>query len=190
MICFEPAGKPEGFVERVEQRGAKWLAEHAGAARPADYWSEFKAALADAFNGLCAYSVLFEPVGTVDHFVSVDEDRTKASEWLNYRYASAWINSSKQSLRSNQILDPFTIGEGWFEIILPSLQLVTTERVPADYRERAEHVLTRLRLRDDERVLRQRREWYRMYQEGELTLQGLAKKAPLIAAAVRRQEGD
>jgi hypothetical protein len=27
-----------------------------------------------------------------------------------------------------------------------------------------------------------------MYQDGELTLDGLAKKAPLIAAAVRKQE--
>ena len=38
----------------------------------------------------------------------------------------------------------------------------------------------------NERVMRQRREWYRMYQCGELTLGGLRKKAPLIAAAVER----
>jgi hypothetical protein len=51
---------------------------------------------------------------------------------------------------------------------------------------RAESVLERLHLRDDERVLRQRREWYRMYQEGELTLEGLEKKAPLIAEAIAK----
>lgn len=49
-------------------------------------------------------------------------------------------------------------------------------------------MLDRLHLGHDERVVRQRREWYRMYQEGELTLDGLAKKAPLIAAAIRKQE--
>lgn len=49
-------------------------------------------------------------------------------------------------------------------------------------------MLERLHLGHDERVVRQRREWYRMYQTGELTLEGLARKAPLIAAAVRRQE--
>ena len=38
----------------------------------------------------------------------------------------------------------------------------------------------------DERVMRQRREWYRMYQCGELSFDGLMNKAPLIAAAVER----
>jgi hypothetical protein len=38
--------------------------------------------------------------------------------------------------------------------------------------------------------MRQRREWYRMFQEGELTLEGLAKKAPLIARAVENQRRD
>lgn len=42
------------------------------------------------------------------------------------------------------------------------------------------------RLHDDERVLRQRREWYRMFQDGEVSLEGLRKKAPLIAMAVTR----
>ena len=188
MIRFEPSPPPSTFAARAVTRGATWLANNPGTARPLDYWSEFKGPLADAFRSLCAYSAMYEPVGTVDHFVSCDEDRTKAYEWSNYRYASGWINSSKQALRSDQILDPFVVESGWFEIILPSLQLVTTDFVPAEHRARAEFVLQRLHLRDDERVLRQRREWYRMYQERELELDGLAKKAPLIAAAVRKQE--
>ena len=77
--------------------------------------------------------------------------------------------------------------DGWFEVLLPSLQLVATDAVPEVLRDRANFVLKRLHLRDDERVVRQRREWYRMYQEGELTLDGLRKKAPLIAAAVAKQ---
>ena len=47
---------------------------------------------------------------------------------------------------------------------------------PEDFDERAK----------DERVMRQRREWYRMYQCGELSLDGLEGKAPLIAAAIDR----
>ena len=38
----------------------------------------------------------------------------------------------------------------------------------------------------DERVLRQRREWYCMYQDGDLSLDGLRKMAPLIAAAITK----
>ncbi len=188
MIRFEPSPQPSTFAARAETRGAAWLASNPDTARPPDYWSEFKGALADAFKWLCAYSAMYEPVGTVDHFVSFDEDRARAYDWSNYRYASGWINSSKQALRSDEILDPFIVESGWFEIILPSLQLVTTDFVPAGYRNRAEFALKRLHLRDDERILRQRREWYRMYQDRELSLDGLAKKAPLIAAAVRRQE--
>ena len=83
-----------------------------------------------------------------------------------------------------ELLEPFEIEDGWFERLLPSLQLRVSEAVPDELRERAEHMLDRLHLRDDERVVRQRREWYRMYQSRELSLDGLAKKAPLIAAAV------
>lgn len=65
------------------------------------------------------------------------------------------------------------------------LQLVVNEsRVPESLRERARFVLTRLHLRDDERVIRQRRAWYRMYEDGELTLEWLRRKAPLIARAI------
>ncbi len=189
MMHFGPVTKPQGFVE-AEQRGGQWLLEHTDAKRPHPYWLPFRAALADGFGQLCAYCAMYEPVGTVDHFVSWDEDRTKAYEWSNYRFASQWINSSKQSLRSHEVLDPFVVDDAWFEVLLPSLQLVATDSLPPALRERAETMLTRLHLRDDERVLRQRREWYRMYRENELTLEGLRKKAPLIARAVDRQASE
>lgn len=89
------------------------------------------------------------------------------------------------SVSSADILDPYAVEDGWFEILLPSLQLVVTDAVPERLRVRAEFVLDRLRLRDDARVLRQRAEWYRMYVERQMTLSELARKAPLIARAVR-----
>jgi hypothetical protein len=188
LIHFDLAPKPAGFAEDAEQPGALWLTAHPDPKeRPKDYWSPFKPQLSDAFHGLCAYSAMYEPVGTVDHFVSCDEDRTRAYDWGNYRFASGWINSSKQALISSKILDPFEVQDSWFEILLPSLQLEITNEVPRSKLKQAKFVLTRLHLRDDERVLRQRREWYRMYQDGELTLEGLRKKAPLIARAVERQ---
>ncbi|OIP41252.1 MAG: hypothetical protein AUK47_06695 [Deltaproteobacteria bacterium CG2_30_63_29] len=187
MIHFECSPKPSEFEEQVEKPGAAWLTKHA-TERPKDLWGVFKPALANAFRNLCAYSAMFEPVGTVDHFVSCDEDRSKAYVWSNYRFASGWINSSKSTVTSSEIFDPFEVGDGWFEILLPSLQLVATHAVPETLRKRADFVLDRLHLRDDERVIRQRREWYRMYQEHELTLDGLRKKAPLIALAVEKQQ--
>ena len=108
-----------------------------------------------------------------------------AHEWTNYRFASAWINSSKQN--ANDVLDPFNVCDDWFEILLPSLRLVLTDSVPPEIRPRAEFTIQRLHLRDDERVLRQRRAWYGLYEQGDLSLDGLRQMAPLIARAVERQ---
>jgi hypothetical protein len=187
MIRSVCARKPAGFVEKVERPGKRWLAAH-DRGRPRDLWSPFKPQLADAFQNLCAYGAMYEPVGTIDHFVSVDEDRRRAYDWRNYRYCSAWVNSSKQRLSSAEVLDPFLVQDGWFEVILPSLQLVVADDMPRKYRARAEGMLTRLHLRDDERVMRQRRMWLKMYDMGSLTLEGLAEHAPLIARAVKKRE--
>ncbi len=193
MIEFDRARltEPQDFDAKCRLKGNQWLRDHPKASRkakrPRDYWSKFRPALADAFGDLCAYGAMYEPVGTVDHFVPVDADETLAYEWSNYRYASAWINSSKS--KAARVLDPLDVRQGWFEVLLPSLQLVLVlERIPAELHALAEETLRRLHLRDDERVLRQRRAWYAMYQDGELSLAGLRKKAPLIAAAVEKQQ--
>lgn len=190
MIRVNPErlDEPAHFALKCRQKGAQWLLENPkaarkGNARPKDFWSAFKPQLSDAFGELCAYSAMYEPVGTVDHFVPVDADESLAYDWANYRFASGWINSSKQ--KCVEILDPLRVQDGWFEVLLPSLQLVLVpERVPEPVRELAEYTLNRLHLRDDERVLRQRRSWYKLFQDGKLTLEGLRQMAPLIAAAV------
>jgi len=185
MIRFQPVPEPDGFEKGCRRRGEAWLQEHPAPAGPRDFWSLFKPQLADAFHQLCGYSCVYEPVGTVDHYLSCKETRERAYDWSNYRFASQWVNSSKQTA-DDEVLDPFEVADGWFEILLPSLQLVLTDRIPPEVRGRAAHTLKRLHLRDDERVIRPRREWYRMYMAGELTLEGLREKAPLIARAVEK----
>ncbi len=189
MIHVHPVPEPPEFERQARQPGQAWLAANPEAQRPRDLWSRFKPALAEGFRHLCGYSAMYEPVGTVDHFLSWKKFREQAYEWSNYRYASGWINSVKQAADS-EVLDPYEVRDGWFEILLPSLQLVVSRDAPASIRAKAEHTLLRLRLRDDERVIRQRREWYRMYQTGELSLEGLRKKAPLIARAIELQVPD
>lgn len=187
MIRFERVPEPPAFDKEAREPGREWLEKNPDAKRPKDYWSPFKPELADGFGNLCGYAAMYEPVGTVDHFVPVQGkggDKTLAYEWTNYRFASGWVNSSKKTAA---VLDPFEVEDGWFEILLPSLQLVVTDAVPASHREKAAYTLKRLHLSHDERVMRQRREWYRMYQDGDLTLDGLRKKAPLIARAIDKQ---
>ena len=189
MIRFRPIPEPPTFDHNARSPGNDWLASHPNPKRPKDFWSPFKGHLADGFNSLCAYSAMYEPVGTVDHFVSWNEDPSKAYEWNNYRYSSGWINSSKQHVPSSRILDPFEVEDGWFEIHLPSLQLVLSDSIPDEYRARAEYVLERLHLRDDERVMRQRRSWMEAYEQG-MSIDELERRAPLLARAVRNREAN
>ena len=130
---------------------------------------------------------MYEPVGTVDHFLSCKHERHLAYEWSNYRFSAGWINSSKQTADA-RVLDPFEIQEGWFEILLPSLQLVVTDKVPEELKGKAQFTIDRLHLVQDERVLRQRAEWFQLFREGLLKLEGLRRVAPLIAAAVEKNE--
>ncbi|WP_437534292.1 hypothetical protein WME79_09180 [Sorangium sp. So ce726] len=171
----------------MRQPGQRWLAE-GGAKRMPDYWRRAARDLQAAFKDLCGYTAMWlSTPGTVDHFVSCDEDPSLAYEWTNFRYAAAWINSSKSALRSDQVLDPFEVGDGWFEVLLPSCQMVLTDRCPPEFRDRAQTMLKRLKLGDGESVVDVRQQWYRMYCEGKLSLEGLAHWAPLLARAVRKQ---
>ena len=56
---------------------------------------------------------------------------------------AGWLNSSKNSLPNGSVLDPYAIGDGWFEVILPSLQLVLTDKVPPEFMETAQRMLVR-----------------------------------------------
>ncbi|NCR63451.1 MAG: hypothetical protein GPJ26_15360 [Microcystis aeruginosa LG11-05] len=123
MQKFIPIPEPTEFDQKCRQKGNTWLAENPAAKRPRDYWSLFRADLAKGFNNLCGYSVMYDPTATVDHFLSFHNYRHLSYEWSNYRYVANWINSSKQNL-DDRLLDPFEVEDNWFEILLPSLQLV------------------------------------------------------------------
>ena len=187
MIAVTRVPEPQAFDGKVRKPGNKWLQANSDAARPLPLWEPFRGDLQAGFRNLCGYAAMFDPTGgTVDHYLSFKTRPELAYEWSNYRFASATLNSSKQNADA-AVLDPYEVGAGWFEIILPSLQLRLTDAVPAELRGKAEHTLERLKLRDGERVIRWRESWYELYQSGDLSLEGLRKVAPLIADAVERQ---
>lgn len=182
-----PIPEPKDFGTKCRQPGNTWLANNPDAARPKDLWSPFRPDLAAGFVDRCGYGGMWISSGTVDHFVSCDECDLLAYEWNNYRYIEGWINSSKKNKLSSDILDPFEVREGWFEIILPSLQLVATDAIPPAFKVRAANTLKHLPISHDERVLKTRRAWLAEYEQGRLTLEGLMVKAPLIAKAVLKR---
>lgn len=186
MIRAPRLPEPADFDTKVRRPGARWLSVHPHAKRPKALWTPYTPTLADGYRNLCGYAAMLDATGgTVDHYLSFANHRSQAYEWSNYRYASATMNSKKRAL-DDSVLDPEHVRDGWFEILLPSLQLRATDQVPARLRAKAANTLKRLGLADGERVIRWRRSWYEQYQRGGLTLDGLRAYAPLIADAVER----
>lgn len=186
MIRAPKLPEPEAFDAEVRQPGNRWLATNPTAKRPRPLWIPYTPVLQSGYGNLCGYAAMADFTGgTVDHYRSFTNHPARAYEWRNYRFASATMNSRKRA-QDDRVLDPEQVRAGWFEILLPSLQMRRTDKVPLRLRAKADHTLKQLGLVDGERVLRWRRSWYAFYQAGQLTLDGLRAVAPLIADAVER----
>lgn len=187
MIPVARVREPKDFDARVRQPGNKWLQANSKARRPKDRWSPYLSRLARGFGDRCGYAAMLDPTGgTVDHYLSFKNHPHLAYEWTNYRFVSHTLNASKRTA-DDTVLDPYLVRAGWFEILLPSLQMRATDRIPQRLRAKAEYTLKRLKLRDGEKIVRWRQHWYERYQSGLLSLDGLRDVAPLIADAVERQ---
>ena len=188
MIAVRALAEPVGFDARCRRPGGRWQIANPAASRPKPLWIPFTQELAAGFADLCGYCAMLDPTGgTVDHYLSAKARPDLTYEWGNFRFANQAMNARTKNADA-QVLDPYEVGVGWFEISLPSLQLQVTAVVPSSQRSRAEYTLDRLGLRDGERVVRARRRWLALYEAGELTLNGLKQCAPLIAEAVVRSK--
>lgn len=195
MIRVERIAEPEGFDVRCRQMGGYWLATHPrpadlGTWRPHKYWGQFLPQLRAAFHERCGYLGMWISSGTVDHFESWAGAGgvAKAYEWSNYRYADSAVNSAKKPAWDGMLLDPFEVDDGWFEVDLPSCLLrIVEDLVPPELLPRVRFTIDRLGLDDGEDVVALRREWLRMHEEDGLSLDGLRRKAPLVASAVERR---
>ena len=187
MIPVAKVPMPAGYG-KIKAGGDAWLKANPAAKRPKDLWSPFLPELAEGFAHLCGYAAMLDPTGgTVDHYLSWKNHRDLAYEWTNFRFASYVMNSSKRAA-DDAVLDPYLVKSGWFEIILPSLQMRVTDKVPAAHKAAAVFTLKRLKLGNGEKIVRWRQHYYARFQAGKLDLDGLRIFAPLIADAVERQQ--
>jgi len=188
MKRFSLVPRPRGWQTHSLKAGIKWLntATNRDAKRPKDFWTPFSQQLYEGFEKLCCYTVMWTPNGTVDHYIpwaTVRNTRSArlAYEWSNLRYSVGWFNSAR---KSSDVPDPFQVYDHWFELLLPSLELVATSTVPASEKTK---VNTALRwLGKDERVVRPRREYFKKYLQGEATLELIDEWAPLLGRALRK----
>lgn len=192
MIRCTLAAEPPHFDAQVRQPGRAWLDKNPHKNPPHAFWARVRGELAEVFHHRCAYLAIEIFNGQVDHFVSCNEDRHLAYEWTNYRYCDPGINSRKNSTRADELLDPCTIEDDWFELILPSLQVRVTELCPPELRERANHTLIRLGLRDGEAIIRMRSAWVAHFDElGSDRAKFLAlldRQDPMLARALRKRD--
>lgn len=189
MIPVDEIPEPPHFDSMVRVPGNEWLRSNPTSEKFDDLWKHVRKDLAGGFHDLCGYSAIFTKPGTVDHYINKDspQGRSLAYEWSNYRFASSLMNTRKGTW-NKRILDPFEVGYGWFEILLPNLELVVIEEsIPMERRDDAHFTVKTLRLRDDDDVLDIRRHWYEQFTHGHETLEGLTQHAPLIARAVRKR---
>ena len=167
--------------------GNTWLAGHPTSNKFPAHWTKYQLQLATGFSDRCGWWAMRIAEGAVDHYLSKKFHRHLAYEWRNYRYISPSVNSSKRNL-DDQILDPFDVQAGWFEVLLPSMLLKRTALVPPSLQAKADFTIKRLRLVRGHKVRRNRRIWYDDYKSGLITKAGLREYAPLVAEAVDRWE--
>jgi hypothetical protein len=190
LRCYR-APEPEDFDKQVRQPGQRWLANHSST-NYEDYWSRCKQQLADVFQRRCGYTAMKiapRTDGTIDHYLSKKNRPDLIYEWSNYRYSTRHVNSCKGTY-DDRILDPFEVEDDWFEVQTPDLQLVLTDRVPPELREKAEFTLRQLQLQNSEWIMEQRADYYDAYWDGEMTLSRIEKEAPLVARAIVRRQSE
>lgn len=191
MIPVMKQPEPSDFDGRVKQPGNNFLR---GVNTPViswknrDYWTRVLVDLHKAYNGICAYSAHYIPydcgAATVDHFVPKSEDNTLAYEWWNYRLASRTMNINKREFRD--VLDPFEIGDGWFSLDFPSIQIKPGDAAPDNVRARITATITRLKLNNEVNIISRLR-WIKEYRDNNISLDFLRRCAPFISSELERQ---
>jgi hypothetical protein len=196
MLRCYPIPEPEEFDAQVRKPGQAWLAANPDKppSRYKAYWSDWEACkekLAQSFQYRCAYTamrILPPQDGTIDHYLSKKNHRGLTYEWSNYRYCKHYYNTLKGNY-DDLILDPFEVEDDWFEVQIHSMQLILTDKVPPELREKAEFTLRQLQLQDSQRIIDQRADYYDGYKAGEITLARIERDAPLVARAIRKHQG-
>lgn len=170
MIGVTPVPEPAAY-RTIAKRGSPWL--------------KFTDDLAEGFAWRCGYAATIELQGEVEHYLSKKLHPDKIFDWSNFRYVSGWVNQQKRT-KDEKILDPYQVGDGWFEIQLPSLELVLTDRIPMAERNRAAFTIRSLKLDYGARILRERRHHFRAFLSGAMSLDLVRERMPLLADAIQK----
>lgn len=187
MMRFALAPRPRGWQTHALKAGRAWLKlpGNRNKKRPKDLWSRYRQDLAAGFDELCGYTVMWTPIGTVDHYIPWADVRGtrqahQAYQWANLRYSVDWFNRDR---KATAVPDPYTVQDDWFELLLPSLELVATAKVPVGEAVRVKSALRWLGR--NHKILKVRRGYFTAYRSGEMTIEQIDRWAPLLGRALR-----
>jgi hypothetical protein len=159
------------------------------------YWTEALDDLMVAYNGICAYSCfrIHSVTGSrsVDHMAAKSHRHDRIYEWTNYRLACALLNARKRDF--GDVLDPFEIIDGWFQLELLGFQVIPASKLKTSIRTQVENTIARRGLNDSS-FRRARERDATNYWRGDVTLNVLSAESPFVTKELRRQgrlnEGD
>jgi hypothetical protein len=210
VITVMKAPKPTGFDEKVRKPGIRAIAEMVGKTPPyprtggrpfkkiatrerdipadefPDYWTLVLDEMMDAYHQICAYSCFrIHPVTggrSADHFAAKSKSWRKVYLWSNYRLCSTRLNARKQKF--GDVLDPFEIQPGWFQLELLGFQVIPDPSLPWATRDAIQDTIDRLGLDEfkDDRA----RDADRYWSKG-IALWVLKEESPFVAEELRRQ---
>ncbi len=141
-----------------------------------------------AYRRICAYLCFYiEPVtgsASVDHMLPKSTHWQQIYEWTNYRLACSMMNSRKNCIAN--VLDPFEIEPGWFELELVAFQVKPGQKTDAQAKKRILETIEIMGLND--RECRKLREDYALlYWNRDISLAFLERRAPFVALELKRQ---
>lgn len=185
--------EPPHFFEQVQKKGEEFLAHYPGAKGKSlkAYWTAIIPDLYDEYRGICAYTCHWTPYDTgwktVEHFKPKENYPQEAYHWANYRFVCGALNGRKG--KYEDVLDPFTLQDGWFVMHFPSLQLLPGEELSKDDAISVEKTINRLKL-NDWTCIRARKDWLVPYLKEKYGIKYLEEKAPFLAGELKRQSFD
>ena len=192
MIPIQMQPEPQEFSINVRNPGQRFLTTTPHPRnkqwKNKEYWQDVIEDLYEAYNGVCAYSGEWIPCTTgdptVDHYIPKSVDPQQAYEWTNFRLACLRFNRWKREFQD--VVDPFTMDEDSFQILFPSLQVVTNPNLPNDQREKISATIRRLRLNNG-LCIKARKRWLAPLVKGKISFDFVKEKAPFLAYEMERQ---
>lgn len=200
MIPVTQAAEPPDFDANVRQRGLVFLARvpnpNGNQWNSHSYWADALGDLHTSYDDVCAYcgSFTLRAAGSVpesssvDHYIPKQTDPHSAYEWDNYRLCRARLNHRKDN--HQDVLDPFTIPEGWFQLDFRTFLIRPSPALAPGERELVSATIDRLQLNADSDYVDERVRVVRAYCLQKATFEDLSRRYPFIASEMTRQNFD